>query len=188
MVSLTSDPRAEAGSRGLTLDPATHLLMPDGLFLSSIKRASRRRDLFLYFHRHTRRFVIAAWLYSPSSHSPRIALELETLDWHPDLGVLGFQEFLQRLRLTYSSQVRHMRTKILAQRARVAEDRAADLEQRNTVTRYLRNKGFALEAHLITTGQLPWVGLRAGGESLELTKERLKDMAYTQNRITRSLS
>lgn len=188
MTEITLNPMEEAAERGLVLDPSVHKLLPDGLFLGAVKRAARRKDLFLYFHRRTRKFVLAVWMRPPSSHAPRVAIELEALDWHPDTGCIDPVEFGQRLRLTLDSQVRHMKTKLLRAATEKRQSREQDLAQRNEVTKYLKNRGYELEAHLIKTGQMPWVGLRGGGERLEMVKDQLKDMVFTQNRITRSLS
>lgn len=184
---LEYDERAEAVARGLSLDPKEHRILPDGYWLAQLKRLSRRKDLLLYFHRHTRQFVLAVWLYPPGLGA-RIVSEIEARAWHPDAGGWDVLEFTQRLKMTLDGQVSHMRRKLRDQHQAKKDARAEDLEERNSMCKYLRNKGLAQEANLISSGVLPWVGRRLGGEHLEQVKEQLKEMASYKERVTRSIS
>ncbi len=177
MLTITRDPLHEVSSMNLTVDPATHHVLPDGMWLTAVKRATRRTDLFLYWHRENRSFVVAVWLYPERRKTIPVCIELEVYKWHPDALDLPIQEMVTRLRMTVKGQVNHYREKLERARARRRAIYEADSDHKKSVVKHLRRKGMDTIAHMMENGRLPFVGPASGGERLAATKERMIDMA-----------
>jgi hypothetical protein len=184
VTTLDFDPLATGAGKGLLMDPQTHLLLPDGYFLGALKKALRRDNLFLYFHRHTRNFVIASWLRPPRATGARLCMEVEALPFHPDFGPISFPEMYTRLSMTMNGQMEHMKRKLLRAHREKQDIKDHSLEERNSVVKFLRNKDMALTAHLIDTGQMPWLSKAMGGKHMEQVREEMQGMADLDRRRT----
>ena len=173
---VTQDPKADSAAMNLTLDPRIHIVLPDGLWVSSLKRQSRRQDLFLYWHRRTGRFVLAAWLFPDRRKTLPVCVELDTWEGHPDWIHPPLREMLTRLRITGAGHLRQFKSKMMRARSARQEARLRDIEEKKNVIKFLRGKGQYEQAALLENGIIPWLGPSGGGEKLQETKRRLLDM------------
>ena len=56
------------------------------MWLAHIKRETKRKNLFVYRHAYTDKYVLAHWIFPPWEVDKPICLELDTMDKAPDRG------------------------------------------------------------------------------------------------------
>ena len=84
-IEILYSPYEEALNTGLQLGPE-HKILPESMWLAHIKRETGRKDLFVYRHAYTEKYVLAHWIYPPWEVDKPICLELDTMDEAPDRG------------------------------------------------------------------------------------------------------
>ena len=84
-IEILYSPYEEALNTGLQLGPE-HKILPESMWLAHIKRETGRKDLFVYRHAYTEKYVLAHWISPPWEVDKPICLELDTRDEAPDRG------------------------------------------------------------------------------------------------------
>ncbi len=156
-IEITRDPLAEDLESGLPMDQR-HLVLPPGEFIIWLNRILGRKDLFLYYHRETRNFMLAQWI----RRDPPICNEIDSWDAPPDWihdQIEG--EHFWKLRLRSTDEVMQEFKQQIA--ARKYEERAAKGESqdsREDVARWLRKTGKEDVARSILMGESPHISKR----------------------------
>ena len=78
-IEITYSAYEEAVNTGLILGKE-HKICPESDWLRHIKRATGRKDLFVYRHADTGFFVLAHWIFPPWEVDKPVCLELDTMD------------------------------------------------------------------------------------------------------------
>lgn len=169
----------------LHMNPALHELVPDGQWVAAMREVTGV-NLFVYYHRSTRNFVVCEWITRTPVYGQGLSTceELFTLsappDHHPhDLPSKAW--VINRCRRG-EEVLQEVRDKRRAARRDHAEIRQESEEERLDTANYLRRKGMDAAAFTLTAGCAPFVGQREGGAELEDIKRTLTDSK--KNRVT----
>lgn len=178
-MEITFDPKWEAACAGLALGE-DHERWPDGEWIHYARRLTGIEDLFVYYHRRAKSWVLAKWLFPPTSTDSPVALELEAMPLPPDMpesGRLVGDSLLARCR-PVDETVDAMRRKLRqANEARMSTLDERAHSKRNAV-KYMRRKGMDEAAARLERGQESWV---APGETNEQYRETVSElMAMTK--------
>jgi len=179
-VEIVRDPHEEAIITFTKLSDDHELVPSHWTWMASLRAWAPKLRLFVYRHRLTGRFVLASWVYAPSETDQPVFMELETFDGPPDMvwpkGLLDPEVLMCRLQPAPDSVDRmkkRMSDRAAAKRS-VVED---EDRQRQDASKYLKRRGMDREAHMLSVGELPFVGKARGGAQLESLTEELKGMA-----------
>ena len=82
-IEILFDPVADAADSNLRINE-NHEILPDGDWILWARKFTGVKDLFVYFHKISWKFVLAKWIYHPERDGIGIALELEALDYPPN--------------------------------------------------------------------------------------------------------
>jgi hypothetical protein len=160
-IQIGFDPHAVACEEFLVLDER-HQILEDPEWLRSFKRRLENKDLFVYRHKETGRFVLCHWLYKPSEVMRAVAQELEGWEeeswgwWPTDL--MAPEVLLDRLRPVQESQDRKMKARRRADEAARSE-RDDRISFKRSHVRDLRRKGHSEMAAQVERGEAPVVPL-----------------------------
>ena len=119
------------------------------MWLAHIKRETKRKNLFVYRHAYTDKYVLAHWIFPPWEVDKPICLELDTMDKAPDRGGwIPTQEVKFRCKAIDPEQ------KIIEKQLREVnqakrEEREEQLGRRNEQVANLRRKGKHKEASIL---------------------------------------
>lgn len=179
-VEIIRDPHEEALATFTPLSEHHEMVPSHWTWMASVRSWAPTLRLFVYRHRLTGRFVLASWVYSPEETALPVMMELETFDGPPDMvwprGLLDPEVLKCRLQPAPDSvdrMRRRMADRAYAKRATLESE---DM-QRQDAARYLKRRGMDRESHMLSTGELPFVGKARGGEQLEALTEELKGLA-----------
>lgn len=153
---------------GLEMDERHHV-MPDGEWIRWARRAVEIPELFLYYHREHGSFVLAAW----RNQTQRRCIELHTQAVPFDRKPLD-RNFLELLCMPIDEKMARMKRK--ANEARMERQAGANesSDEKADMLKWTKQKGHD-ESHR-NLAIAPFVGGRQGGETLESTRDALKDM------------
>jgi len=165
--------REKAIERGILIEPAIHIVVADGLFVSALKRLTRRKTLFLYYHRRARTFVLASWLNDRRRGTLPLCVELEAYPQHPDTMRIDVWEMVTRIGMTHDAQLRAMKEKVMHRRTTERLKRAEELEERNEMVEGLKKRGLIGAAAMLDTGMTPFHSTRNDPQALEMKQDIL---------------
>lgn len=156
-MEILHDPVFDRVSSGLLMDER-HEVLPDGEFISWLRRISGFDGLFVYRHWGTGNYVLAQWL----SQTPRSCSEIDVYPEYPDRMPTQIEgEHFWKLRLKTDSQVKaEMRRKIAEARYEERTAKRESAEHRRELARDLKRHGYEDAAHAMAIGQTPHVGER----------------------------
>jgi hypothetical protein len=172
-VDVSVNIRDEAMLEGVRLDRRRHLVLRPGKWVGHVQRRFPKHKLFLYFHRETRRFVLAEII-----HGKDIMIDLEQFPCPPDKLPSQYLPSLPMLwmRLRPAETVYR---EIQAQLRTVAKERreetVANAEEKKEAQRWLRKHGHHDIAAVMD--YQPYCGETAGGERLQEARQRLCQIA-----------
>lgn len=170
-IEVTFDPKEEAVMQGLLLGE-DHEVMPDGVWIRHARAVTRIPDLFMYYHRKTKNYVLCKWVYGREA-----CIELEAFPLPPDQGGwMPDDELISRCRPldeTVDAMKRKMR-EAASQRASMMAD---DAEQKKQAIKSLKRRGMDEAAFRLQEGMDPWVGAAKGGETYRQTCEQIRNLA-----------
>ncbi len=173
-IEIIYHPYDEALLTGLQLGKEHHIL-PESQWLRHIKRETGRKDLFVYRHAYTEKFVLAHWIYPPWEVDKPICLELDTMDLPPDRGGwIPTEEVKFRCRAIDPEQ-KMIENQLKAQNQARREEQNEQLGRREEQVANLRKKGKVVEAN-----KLEHANVHYSDDDTEL-KETLRHAA--RNRI-----
>ena len=147
-IEVLYSPYEEALNTGLLLCEE-HKILPESMWLAHIKRETKRKNLFVYRHAYTDKYVLAHWIFPPWEVDKPICLELDTMDKAPDRGGwIPTQEVKFRCKAIDPEQ------KIIEKQLRVVnqakrKEREEQLGRRNEQVANLRRKGKHKEASIL---------------------------------------
>lgn len=153
---------------GLVMDER-HFVLPDGEWIRWARRTVKIPELFVYYHREYGSFVLGAW----RNEQQRRCVELHVQEVPFDRKPLD-QNFLELLCMPIDEKMARMKRK--ASEARLERQAGANEsdEEKTEMLKWTKRKGLD-ESHR-NLAIAPFVGQRQGGETLERTKDALKDM------------
>jgi hypothetical protein len=153
---------------GLVMDEDHHVL-PDGEWIRWARRVTDIPELFVYLHRFHQTFVLAAWKHK----GQRRCVELHSQEDNFDSAPLD-RNFLELLCMPVDEKMVRMKRK--ANEARMERQAGANesSEEKMDMLKWTKQKGLDESHRNLATA--PFVGARQGGETLESTKDALKDM------------
>tara|TARA_R100000458_G_scaffold16324_1_gene13977 strand:+ start:118 stop:666 length:549 start_codon:yes stop_codon:yes gene_type:complete len=141
-IEIGYSPYEEAVNTGLVLGKE-HEILPESMWLAHIKRETGRKDLFVYRHAYTGRFVLAHWIYPPWEVDKPVCLELDTMDLPPDRGGWIPTRFIKE-RCRPVDQEEEMMKKRLRRQSELREKerkKKEDVERKFESAKYLKSKG-----------------------------------------------
>ena len=141
-IKIGYSPYEEAINTGLQMGPE-HQVLPESEWLRHIKRETGRKDLFVYRHKYTKRFVLAHWIYPPWEVTRPVCLELDTMDKPPDRGGWIPTRFI-KLRCAPVDQEEEKLKKKLHSQAEAREKESSRLEsaeRKYSMVDHLKRKG-----------------------------------------------
>lgn len=157
-------------SGGCKYDPYRHLIV-ENEWIRCCRRATRRPDLFLYFHVKNLTLVLAYWIVKPNKgRGPGLMLELEVFrDDRPSI-----EYVIQRCK-PMGEMLKETERQLEA--ANYEEMMASDETERQKAdtVRWLKNKGRKYEdiGRKIERGDLLYLGDREGGQQLAEMRKTL---------------
>jgi hypothetical protein len=158
-------------SGALELVTEKHEVLPDGEWIRAVRRRCERDDLFVYFHKVERKFIVAQWAVPPYSRSRLWCYEIESLDRPPDQGGAPSMRMMElRCRPLYV-ELRARKEAIRRRKAEKQRLRDETFQEREDAVRYLRRRGMDEAAARVK--ESPYVGTSEGGERLEELKEEM---------------
>ena len=147
-----------------------HRVMEDGEWIRWARRVTGIPELFVYRHAEHNTFVLAAWRVKRL----RIAVELTVLQGPPDRGGWLGERVLQLTVMPHDEKM--MRRRQQAEDARYERIEAAreSNEEKHDAMKWARRTGKEESARNLAISR--FTGQREGGDTLEQTKDSLKDM------------
>lgn len=184
-VVLTRDEIAAAASMETIVIPSMFEVLGDYPWLSWLRRQTGNPRLFAMRAVRAGTFVLAVWVYAPWESSLPIATELESFEspptslWPQDL--LHPQVLVARLQ-PWRDHYAELRAKY-EQKMRDEESiRLATLDERNSVSRFLRHQGLDHEALLLESGRTDWDGSQRNPDAIAEMTEMISEIA--RGRVT----
>jgi len=139
-IKVFTTPYEEAINTGLVLGE-DHQILEDGMWINHIRRETGRKDLFVYYHKLTEKFVLAHWIYPPWEVDKPVCLELTTMDLPPDRGG-WIPTPLVKLRCRATDPAEKLMSKRIQERDDAKEaGRTERLERRTSMVDHLKRKG-----------------------------------------------
>jgi len=147
-IEILYSPYEEALNTGLQLGEE-HKVLPESMWLAHIKRETGRKNLFVYRHAYTEKYVLAHWIYPPWEVDKPICLELDTMDKAPDRG--GWIPTMEvKMRCKGINPEEKMIEKQLKERNdEKRREREENLGRREESVASLRRKGKHVEASIL---------------------------------------
>jgi hypothetical protein len=175
MVQVVRDPY-EASCEEFLVINEDHEIMPVWPWLEWLRRKMEDPKLFVYRHRHTRRFMLCQWLYEPHEAVKPVAQELEGFECEPQ--GFGWPEDLMHpevlaARLTPTpdiSRVQRERLRSAANLKRSQMEERADI--RKEASKRLKSLGLDRESKKMAEGYYPVE--RPSESTVELTNELMR--------------
>ena len=147
-----------------------HRVMEDGEWIRWARRVTGIPELFVYRHSEQGTFVLAAWRVK----SLRIAVELTVLQGPPDRnGWLG-ERVLQLTVMPHDQKMQKRRQAAEDARYERIEAARESNDEKHDAMKWARRQGKEESARNLAISR--FTGQREGGDTLERTKESLKDM------------
>lgn len=139
--------------RGLEIDPSRHEIQGNGGWIETMRRELEYPELFLYRHKVTGNFVLAAWL-----EKPKRCLELVCYEIHPALSTdpKAGVEYLRRRVDPTINVAAEMRKRVEQRRREERLMKEDALAERTAATKWMRKKGMEQAADMIDTGAMPY--------------------------------
>mgnify|MGYP003145346939 CR=1 FL=1 len=141
-IEITYSPYEEAINTGLQMGEE-HQVIPECEWLRHIKRETGRKDLFIYHHQITDKFVLAHWIFPPWEVTRPVCLELETMDKHPDKGGWIPTRFIKYRCREVDQEEEHLKKRMKSEaEARDKErKRLEGVERKYAMVDHLKRKG-----------------------------------------------
>jgi len=141
-IEIGYSPYGEAVNTGLVMG-AEHKVLEDSEWIKHIKRETGRKDLFMYYHKYTEKFVLAHWIYPPSEVTRPICLELETMDIPPDKGGWIPTKFIKYRCREVDQEEENLKKHLHSEAKKRDEEneRYASAERKQEGVKYLKRKG-----------------------------------------------
>ena len=178
-VEVLFEPREEIAQDGLQFDPARHEILPDGDWIRSARRHTRRPELFIYRHREFRTYVVAAWIFMPSEPcgSGGACTEISVMSAPPDShpADLPTMEYMRIRVKPIEVQAERALSRLKMRKDKKKALRLSSLQQQKSVAKHYRRKGEELVARSIEFG--PYVGKEEGGDMHDATVDDLSRRA-----------
>lgn len=178
-MEITFDPKWEAACAGLAMGE-DHERWPDGEWIIYARRLTGIKDLFVYYHRRAKTWVLAKWLFPPTSTDSPVALELESMPFPPDMpesGRLVGDSLIARCR-PVDETVAALKEKLKKANSERLSSRDERIHSKRNAVNYMRKKGMDQAAGRLERGEEGWV---APGESNEQYRETVSElMAMTK--------
>jgi len=164
---------------GLPFVPERHELLPDGEWLSHLKRRTGMDNLLMYRHREVGSFVVAGWVVPPKEPCGRggVVIELEGMSGPPDQYPrdLPDMQFMVLRTSPVGDQAAAMKKKMGQRREEQRAKRLASLTRQRDVAEHFRRQGREdLGALIVGQG---YVGPEEGGEQFDAWQSFLNDRA-----------
>lgn len=173
-IEIVFDPKWEAACAGLAIGEE-HEVWPDGEWIRYARRLTGIKDLFVYHHKRAGSWVLAKWLFPPTSTDSPVALELEAMTLPPDMpgsGRLVGESLLARCK-PVDETVAAMRAKL----KQANHDRTSAIQERDHskkgAIKYMRNKGMDHAAARLERGEEAWC---APGETSEQYRNTVSEL------------
>lgn len=154
---VSRDPKETAAGVYLTMDESTEI-QPDGDWIEHARRISGFKDLFVYRHRDTGRYMLCKWLWHPRETTSPMAMELHGMDESPEIaGPHRPTGDVLRAMLSPdygdSSVVRKNMNARAERKRRLKDER---MQSRKEAARHLHNQGDWDGAKALASGAVPW--------------------------------
>jgi len=168
---------------GTPFTPRVHKVV-EGQWIDCMRSRTGKSNLFLYWHKVTKNFVLAVWVVDPSQLDGKgLMVELETFAHNPDhySGAFAGKDIMNETSVACRCEPNDDMLKDFDKKnaAEAYEEMMAseesDLELRDTV-RHLKGKARPLYkrvAEALESGRLEYVGTREGGKELAAMREAL---------------
>ena len=150
-IEMIFDPIEVASMDGLCLDERHHIC-PESQWLRAVKRTTGRDDLFVYYHKETKNFVLAQWIYTPEKDGVAICTELEVMEEAPDRGGWISLEYIKRRCSKGDEMMKSLRHRMKEANYRKKAEKEELLAKRTAAADYFRKKGKTDMAASIESG------------------------------------
>ena len=147
-IEILYSPYEEAINTGLQMGSEHHVL-PESMWLSHIKRETGRKDLFVYFHEYTEKWVLAHWIYPPWEVALPVCLELETMDTAPDRGGWISTEMIKLRCRAIDPEQKMIEKQLKNQNEEKRREKEENLGRRTETVEHLRRQGKIDEAEAL---------------------------------------
>jgi hypothetical protein len=156
-MEITFDPKWEAACAGLAIGEE-HEVCPDGEWIRYARRLTGIKDLFVYHHKKAGSWVLAKWLFPPTSTDSPVALELEAMPLPPDMP--GSGRLVGDSLISRCKPVDEMVDAMKARLRRASSHRKSMMDERihskKNAVKYMRRQGMDHGAHLLEEGMSSW--------------------------------
>lgn len=141
-IEIGYEPYGEAVNTGLQMGEE-HQVLSESEWLKHIKRETGRKDLFVYYHKYTKQYVLAHWIYPPWEVTRPVCLELDSMNKPPDRGGWIPTKFIKLRCLPVDQEEEKMKKQLHSQsEAREKErKRIEDVERKYAMVKHLKSKG-----------------------------------------------
>ena len=150
-IEMIFDPIEVAMQDGLCLDERHHIC-PESQWLSAVKRTTGRDDLFVYYHKETKNFVLAQWIYTPEKDGIAICTELEVMEEAPDRGGWISLEYIKSRCAKGDEMIKTLKNRMKEANYAKKAEKEELLEKRTAAADYFRKQGKHEVAASIETG------------------------------------
>jgi len=139
-IEILYSPYEEAINTGLQMGEQ-HKILPDGDWIQHIRRETGRKDLFIYYHEFTEKFVLAHWIYPPWEVDKPVCLELNTMDLPPDRGGWIATEMVKLRCRAIDPEQGMIEKQLKENNEEKRRDKEERLGRRTSMVDHLRRKG-----------------------------------------------
>lgn len=151
-IEMIFDPIEVARMDGLCLDE-NHHICPESQWLRTVKRVTGRDDIFVYYHKQTKNFVLAQWIYTPEKDGIAICTELEVMGKAPDRGGWLPIEYMKKRCSASSEMAKELRNRIKEDKYRKQAEKEELLHKRTSAVNYLKRQGKDAAAAALETSK-----------------------------------
>lgn len=176
-IEIVFDPKTEASLAGLAIGDE-HEVCPDGEWIRYARRMTGIQDLFVYYHKLAKSWVLAKWIFPPTITDSPVALELESMPLPPDMpgsGRLVGDALLARCR-PVEETVAAMKERL----RRAASHRNAMKDERiqskKNAVKYMKKHNMEQGARMLETGAVGWTAPSECNEQYAETVSELMSM------------
>lgn len=156
-IEITFDPKMEAALAGLAIGEE-HEVCPDGEWIRYARRLTGIKDLFVYHHKKANSWVLAKWIFPPTTTDSPVALELEAMPLPPDMPASGRMvgEMLRARCKPVEETVAAMKARLkkaASHRRSIQDER---IQSKKNAVKYMKKNGMEQGAYMLEKGAVGW--------------------------------
>lgn len=177
-IEIVFDPKWEAACAGLAIGEE-HEVWPDGEWIRYARKLTGIKDLFVYHHKRAGSWVLAKWLFPPTSTDSPVALELEAMPLPPDMpgsGRLVGESLLARCK-PVDEMVESMKERLKRANSHRRAMKDERIESKKGAVKYMRSRGMDEGARALEDGACGWMAPSECTEQYSETVSELMAMA-----------